>query len=75
MLDEDGDNWAQGLKQHKAIEGRRAEALWRTIARRRVAQDANAEEGHRSKEEVSVARLQEVGDSGKEEKRGQPQAQ
>ncbi|KAJ1201385.1 hypothetical protein NDU88_005196 [Pleurodeles waltl] len=53
----------------------RAEAAWRMVAGRLLAQVTDAEEGCRSKEEESIARLQEVGDSGKEERRGQARAQ
>ncbi|KAJ1140394.1 hypothetical protein NDU88_006747 [Pleurodeles waltl] len=56
-----------GLAQSPCEIGRhRAEAAWKMVAGRRVPQGTGAEEGCRSMEEESVARLREAGDSGKE---------
>ncbi|KAJ1204782.1 hypothetical protein NDU88_000220 [Pleurodeles waltl] len=69
MLKKDTGRWRKSLLpgyRSLAIQiGRcRAEAAWRMVIERLVAQGTNTEEGHRLKDEESVARLQEAGDSG-----------
>ncbi|KAJ1109975.1 hypothetical protein NDU88_007332 [Pleurodeles waltl] len=54
------------MRQETQIGRRTAEAARRMVAGRSVAQVTEAEEGHRSKEEKSVARVQEAGDSGQQ---------
>ncbi|KAJ1197972.1 hypothetical protein NDU88_001816 [Pleurodeles waltl] len=49
----------------KEIGRRRTDAAWRMVAERRAAQATDAEEECSLKEEESVARLQEAGNSGK----------
>ncbi|KAJ1091767.1 hypothetical protein NDU88_004884 [Pleurodeles waltl] len=57
---------ARPQRQPGPIRRHRAEAVWRMVAGRHVTPGTDAEEGHRSKEEKPVPRLQDTIDLGME---------